>query len=167
MSFEFPFVYADVEVYGRLFYPIVQIELKTIVGWRLFEFLVDTGADLTTVPLHILPALGINKKSLKQTKTLGVGGVSVNTWEFILPVKIGNMEFSAHASAVSSSDNSLPLLLGRKDILEERCNLLVDSKRKMTVITFNHHKTLSVISFIFSKLLNLKRFVNNISASLI
>lgn len=34
---------------------------------------------------------------------------------------------------------TLPLLLGRKDIFEEKYNLLLDSKRKLTVISVNRH----------------------------
>jgi len=54
MSLEFPFEYADIEGLGRLFYPIIKANLKTINGWQEFEFLVDTGADITTVPSHLL-----------------------------------------------------------------------------------------------------------------
>ena len=57
MSLEFPFEYATIAGVGRLFYPIVYIELKTAFGWQEFAFLVDTGADITTVPAHILPVL--------------------------------------------------------------------------------------------------------------
>lgn len=88
MSFEFPFEYADIEGMGRLFYPIVRVELRTTEGWRPFEFLVDTGADVTTVPIHLLPLLGIQKRNLKSGETLGVGGIVVKTWEFSFPIKI-------------------------------------------------------------------------------
>lgn len=79
MPFEFPFEYADVEELGRLFYPMVRIELRTISGWKPFEFLIDTGADMTTVPESLLPLLGITVTKAKQTKTLGVGGILINS----------------------------------------------------------------------------------------
>ena len=137
MSFEFPFEYADIEGVGRLFYPIVRIELRTTEGWRPFEFLVDTGADLTTVPTHLLPLLGLETRKLKSGETLGVGGIVVKTWEFSLPLKIGSRGIDAHASAVEAKNDALPLLLGRKDIFEEIFNLLLDSKRKVTVLSEN------------------------------
>ena len=34
---EFPFEYADVEGLGRLFYTIVQAEIKTVFGWKRFD----------------------------------------------------------------------------------------------------------------------------------
>ena len=137
MFFEFPFEYADVEGLGRLFYPIVTVGLKTIDGWREFEFLVDTGADVTTVPSHLLPVLGFQKDCLTVSKTLGVGGISTKTWEFKTYVKIGRIELLIHCNAVDSKNNSMPLLLGKKDVFEERFNLLLDSRKKVTVLSEN------------------------------
>jgi hypothetical protein len=69
---EFPFEYAEVRGLGRLFYSVVTIELRTVDGWRNFNFLVDTGADVTTVPLHLLPVLGLKKSQLITNVALGV-----------------------------------------------------------------------------------------------
>ena len=137
MFLKFPFEYAEVDGLGRLFYPIVKLELGTVYGPREFEFLVDTGADVTTVPAHILPALGISKGKLKVSETLGVGGIKVKTWEFKLPVKIGESKLIVSATAVETQENSMPLLLGRKDIFEDRFNLFLDSKNKVVIIEEN------------------------------
>lgn len=137
MSLVFPFVYADVESLGKLFYPFVRISLKTIYGWREFDFLVDTGADVTTLPKAMLPVLGINEINLKKQKTQGVGGVLVDTLKTLLPVQIGFDEFLIHASIVNTEEESLPFLLGRKDIFEKRFSLEIDSKRKLTILKKN------------------------------
>lgn len=137
MSLEFPFEYAYIQDIGKLFYPIVRVQLKTILGWREFEFLVDTGADTTTIPSHLLPVLNLNKNQLKENVTLGVGGISVKTWEFKIPMKLTKKEILIHCSAVETKNDSMPLLLGKKDIFEERYNLLLDSKKKITVISEN------------------------------
>jgi len=137
MSLKFPFEYAEIEGLGKLFYPIVKLELKTVYGWKEFDFLVDTGADVTTIPLQLLLVLGIDKKKLKAGETLGVGGIKVKTWEFKFPVKIGNSEFEIMATAVDSKEDSMPLLLGRKDIFEERFNLILDSKNKIVELQEN------------------------------
>jgi len=137
MSLDFPFEYANLEKIGRLFYPVVQLELKTVVGWRRFSFLVDTGADVTTVPLHLLPVLGLEKSKLNISQTLGIGGKAVKTWEFKLLLKLGKTELWVYASAVEVKNEAMPLLLGRKDIFEEKFNLLLDSRRKVTVISKN------------------------------
>lgn len=137
MSLEFPFEYADIEELGRLFYPIVKVQLKTTNGWQEFEFLVDTGADITTVPSHLLPVLGIEKSHLHSNHTSGVGGIVVKSWDFRMPIRLGDNELSITSSAVDTGENSMPLLLGRKDIFEDRFNLFLDSKRKVTVILEN------------------------------
>lgn len=137
MSLKFPFEYAEIKGLGKLFYPMVRFELKTIYGWKEFEFLVDTGADVTTVPSHLLPVLGIQKSQLKVSTTLGVGGIKVKTWEFKLPIRMDDTEVLIAATAVDVEEISIPLLLGRKDIFEERFNLLLDSKNKVVVIEEN------------------------------
>ena len=137
MFLKFPFEYAEIDRLGTLFYPTVRLELKTTSGWREFSFLVDTGADITTVPLHLLPVLGLNQSKLTINSTLGVGGYEIKTWEFRLPMKFGKRELLVSASAVESKNDSIPLLLGRKDVFEKRFNLLLDSRKKITVISEN------------------------------
>lgn len=137
MFLKFPFEYAEIEGLGRLFYPIAKLELKTIYGYKEFDFLVDTGADVTTLPVDILPVLGINKADCKTSYTLGVGGIKLKTYEFSLPIKFGRLELSITASVVDTGENSMPLLLGRKDVFEERFNLTLDSKQKIVIIKEN------------------------------
>lgn len=142
MSLEFPFEYADIVSLGRLFYPIIKAKLKTTKGWLEFDFLVDTGADITTIPSHILPVLGLHKSNLSQNTTIGVGGIEVMTWEFRLPIRLGKEELNVYCSAVETHNDSMPLLLGRKDIFENKFNLFLDSKKKMTVISKNFSRDL-------------------------
>lgn len=137
MSLTFPFVYAKVESLGTLFYPFVQASLKTIYGWQEFDFLVDTGADVTTLPKNILPLLSIGSKVLKRQKTQGVGGVWVKTFETKIPILIGQDEFPIHVSITDTGEEGLPLLLGKKDIFEKRFSLKIDSKNKLTILKRN------------------------------
>ena len=137
MSLVFPFVYAEVESLGKLFYPFVRVSLKTIYDWQEFDFLVDTGADVTTLPKTIMPVLGLSENSLKRQKTQGVGGIWVETFETTLPIKLGDDEFLIHASIVNTEEDGLPFLLGRKDIFEKRFSLEIDSKNKLTKLNKN------------------------------
>ena len=137
MSLIFPFVYAEVESLGELFYPFVRVNLKTIYGWQEFDFLVDTGADVTTLPKAMLSVLGINGRSLKKQKTQGIGGVLVETFKTVLPIRIGNDEFLIHVSITNTEEESLPLLLGKKDVFEKRFSLMIDSNNKVTILKKN------------------------------
>jgi len=84
-----------------------------------------------------LPVLGLRKKNLVVNSTMGVGGISVKSWEFHIPVKIGRKIIKIYCSAVETQADSMPLLLGKKDIFEEKYSLVVDSKRKVTVLKEN------------------------------
>ena len=137
MSLIFPFVYAEVESLGQFFYPFVRVSIKTIYDWQDFDFLVDTGADVTTLPKTMFPVLGIDERYLKRQKTQGVGGIWVETFEIKLPIRIGNDEFLIHASIVNTEEEGLPFLLGRKDIFEKRFSLMIDSKNKVTILKKN------------------------------
>lgn len=137
MSLTFPFYYAEIESLGTLFYPFVRISLNTIYGWQEFEFLVDTGADVTTLPGSLIPILGIDTKSLKKQQTQGVGGITIETFEFSLPIRIGKDEFPIYASIANTNAEGLPLLLGRKDVFEKRFSLEIDSKKKVTILRKN------------------------------
>lgn len=132
---EFPFYFAEVEQLGKLFYPIVYIQLKTHFGWQKFDFLVDTGADVTTLPYSFARTLGIDINKLSRGNTQGIGGIMVNTWNLSIPIMIGNDEFTIHASIVKG--NAIPPLLGKKDIFDKRYSLMIDSKRCLTAIHKN------------------------------
>lgn len=134
-SLEFPFYFAEVEQLGKLFYPIVQIDLKTLFGWQKFDFLVDTGADVTTLPFSFARTLGIDITKLAKSSTQGVGGIIVTTWNLSIPIQIGKDGFTIHASIVKG--NTIPPLLGKKDIFDKRYSLTVDSKKCLTIILKN------------------------------
>lgn len=138
MSLVFPFVYAQVESLGILFYPFVRVSLKTIYGWQEFDFLVDTGADVTMLPKNVLSILVIDKDKLLKQKMQGVGGIWIETFRIAIPIRIGSSEFPVHMSIANTEENNLPFLLGKKDILDERFSLIIDSKRKVTILKKNH-----------------------------
>lgn len=137
MSLEFPFEYERISLTETLFYPMVTLQIKTISGWRRMRFLVDTGADFTTLPDHILPIVGVNRSALPKTHTVGVGGVTVPVWSFSLPVRIGSEELVIPALAVATKGRFSPALLGKKGVFESLFSLTLDSKNQVTRIWRN------------------------------
>lgn len=135
MSFEFPFEYVEVEGLGLLFYPIIQLEVKTVFSWKKLDFLVDTGADLTTLPSTVLPLLGLDLKKLPKSSTFGVGGIEVAVRETTIFLKLGADEFAVKTAITEGDGNTF--LLGKKDVFEKRFSLKLDAVRKVTTLERN------------------------------
>lgn len=91
-----------------------------------FEFIVDTGADLTTLPLYMATQLGIDLSGLPKSTASGLGGAKVKTWlakiELIFPKTAITVRVSI------TNENSTPLLLGRVDFLSLRYGWNFNSK---------------------------------------
>ena len=131
MSIEFPFLYFNVWGLGRIFRPIVPVSLETIEGWQAFHFLVDTGADLTTLPSRFAEILGVDPKKCQKSEAAGLGGHRSRTLEVEIPIKIKDYEVAIRASIVE--DNETPLLLGRTDLLDDKFSWHFDAKKKKII----------------------------------
>lgn len=138
MFLKFPFEFVDVEGLGKLFYPLVRVEIDTVFGWRKFDFLVDTGADITTFSSAIVPFLGVDLNKLPKSTVTGVGGIETMVRETQISIRLGNSAFKIRASITEDAEEKGSVfLLGKKDIFEERFSLILDSKQKMTILKKN------------------------------
>ncbi len=131
-NFEFDYRYVHAPPLGRIFYPIITISLKTIdKGMVDFDFIVDTGADITMLPLYMADRLGVDLKKARKSQSLGIGGFLINTWITQIPIYIADTEFKIRVSI--TNDNETPLLLGRVDLLDTIFSWHFDSKRKKII----------------------------------
>ncbi|MBI5356441.1 retroviral-like aspartic protease family protein [Candidatus Collierbacteria bacterium] len=112
----FPFQYSAIPYIGRIFTPIIPIKLKTVNGVAKFNFLVDTGADLTTLPHFMASRLGIDLSKEKQGVAEGLGGFRVKTWLVKVDLILPDNKLTVRASI--TDENSTPFLLGRVDLLD-------------------------------------------------
>lgn len=96
-----------------------------------FEFIVDTGADLTTIPHYMADRLGIDLRKAKKSQSQGIGGYLLNTWVVEIPIYIQGDEYQIRTAV--TSDDKTPFLLGRMDLLDIRFNWNFDSKNKKTI----------------------------------
>lgn len=135
MLLEFPFEYINVDGLGPLFYPVISLSLLTTAfGFRKFDFLVDTGADVTTIPLAIAGMLGLNTAKMSKSVTVGVGGVEAVVYDTVLTLRVGHEELHVKANITSGGT---ALLLGKKDVFEDKFSLIIDSILKKTVLKRN------------------------------
>ncbi len=130
-SFRFPYQFIQIDI-GKIPYPVVPV--VTANGKKLlkYDFIVDTGADVTTLPKYIAEELGIDLSKLQSGNSQGIGEGLIKTWETKVKIRIGNVDFRIRCSFVSS--NKIPPLLGKIDIFD-RFNLYFDNDKEELVLT--------------------------------
>lgn len=124
----FPFRYFDIPGIGKTFIPIIPVKLKTIKGLVEFNFIVDTGADLTTLPHFMASRLGIDFKNAPTSSAEGIGGFTVKTW--LTEIELFLPKNTVKVKASITNENSTPFLLGRVDFLDVVCGWNFDAKQK-------------------------------------
>ncbi len=124
----FPFQYSAIPYIGHIFTPIIPIKLKTVNGIAKFNFLVDTGADLTTLPHFMASRLGIDLSKEKQSVAEGLGGFRLKTWLVKVDLIFPDNKLTVRASI--TDENSTPFLLGRVDLLDIIYSWNFDAERK-------------------------------------
>src|SRR3989344_5531752 len=98
---------------GELVDPRVILEIKTRIGFLKVKFLLDSGADVTTLPINPYLELfdfRINKKD--KVKIGGVEGRGVNAYPLGLECKINQINFKLRCYLIQSN---IDPLLGRLD----------------------------------------------------
>lgn len=128
---EFDWKYEMYVGYGKYFRPVIPVGINTTAGWVDLDFLVDTGADITMLPYDIAALVGIDLSKLKPTVMTGIGGFRVKTWKTKIPIRLKDWEFEITASI--SEENSTPLLLGRKDLLDKKISWIFDHKKEKII----------------------------------
>ncbi len=128
----FPFEYETLPEIGKVFFPNIKIGLETINGIVKYNFIVDTGADLTTLPKHMAYRLGVDLKKAKRSVAQGLGGHTVQTWLIKLKLLL-SPQISVFVRASITDENSTPFLLGRADLLDKFFSWNFDCKKKKII----------------------------------
>lgn len=129
MSLTFPYQYGFIDN-RKIPYPIIPITLNTIRGKRPYAFIMDTGADDSTLPYIMIQLLGIKERTLKKSAAQGIGKELVTTWGGNVTIMFGNETFDIPCSFVDH--DNVPFLLGKTGIFD-RFNILFDNNQQMTV----------------------------------
>lgn len=114
---EFPYQKEKSKLFGKILRPLIEFEIKTNIGWVTVMGYLDSGADITLLPLSFAKALGIKieDEEVKEIKGIGDSAVSVVIKE--VQLKIGNVELKASVGIALIEE--VPYLLGRKDIFNK------------------------------------------------
>lgn len=113
--------------------PVADVFIKSKSGkWIKFNPYIDSGADVTLIPLSLGKLIGLTIDDKKIEQIGGIRG-SVPVIYFKCDVKIGEIQFPAQIAWALIEE--VPPLLGRTDVFDK---FNVEFKQKDGLIIFNH-----------------------------
>jgi len=130
MSFAFPYKFRKFDNVV-IPYPEVTVSLKTFNGNQQFSFILDTGADITTMPSYMIQVLQIDPTKLAKSYSHGINSDPVSTRNASVIATIGATTFQLPVSFIDN--NSLPFLLGKEGLFDQ-FNIVFDNDRKETIL---------------------------------
>ncbi len=129
-AFFFPYEYKYIEE-GTIPNPRITIEIHGRQGFFPVKFLVDTGADVTTLPFKVFaPFIDFRKSEKDKIIIRGVEGSGVNAYPYLLSIKVGNKVLSIRSYLLESP---IEPLLGRLDFWNF-FSLTFDNRKKQTIL---------------------------------
>lgn len=112
--------------------PLITLEIKTKKGFLTVKFLIDSGADVTTLPLHpYAPLFGFRPNPREKTMIGGVEGSGIAAYPFLLTIRIGKETIPVRSFFIESSVDPL---LGRLDVWN-RFSITFDNERLESRLT--------------------------------
>ncbi len=117
---------------GDILRPVASIEFRSKDGgWIELRPYIDSGADITLIPLTFGRLLGLELKKEEIKHLRGIGGVGVPVVIKEIDTRINGTEFSVRVAWALEED--LPPLLGRVDIFD-RFTITFDQRKE--IVTF-------------------------------
>lgn len=114
---EFPYQKEKSKLFGEILRPIIRFEINTNLGWIPVMGYLDSGADITLLPLSFVKALGIKVEQEEIKEIRGIGDSVVSVIIKKVGIKIEDVELKANVGIALIEE--VPYLLGRKDIFNK------------------------------------------------
>ena len=102
---------------GTVFEPVIEIPVKTKSGYERWEFLLDSGAVISSLPREWADKMGKDLAFMKRSTFKGFGGVTSFAYQGEMEVLLGNEEKTL--PVVFTEASSTKSLLGRKGFFED------------------------------------------------
>jgi|SRR3989344_6762760 len=116
---------------GILVDPRITLELQTRIGFLSIKFLLDSGADVTTLPLDPYAQLfSFIPKKKQAIRIGGVEGRGVKAYPFQLTARIQKQMFQLRCYFIESRVDPL---LGRLDVWD-KFSITFDNRNHRTII---------------------------------
>lgn len=128
MSISFPYRQKTIEE-GIIPDPTVRLALKTSFGIRKFDFLVDSGADTTTIPIKLAQDFLDFKPDASQKELVsGIEGRAIEAYRSFVEILLGDHFYKVRCIFIRSA--VIPLL-GRLDIWDKFTIIFDNMKREV------------------------------------
>ena len=118
--------------FGLIPDPKITLHVRTTSGYLPYRFLLDTGADVSMVPLSMAEDLGIDVSRCPADRCSGIEGRPVLVYHATIAVRIGHVDLSLRC--LISENDATPFLLGRADLFS-RFSITFDNVRKRISLT--------------------------------
>jgi hypothetical protein len=115
MFIAFPYRKKTIEE-GIIPYPVAPLPVKTKFGEYFIRFLVDSGADTTTLPLSLAPLFDFKPTKVKGSWVSGVEGGKVAAYSSKVEIGFGRKFYKVRCLFI---DSKVTPLLGRLDIWDK------------------------------------------------
>jgi len=114
---EFPYQKEYSKLFEEILRPIIEFEIKTNIGWIAAMGYLDSGADITLLPLSFAKALGIKIEHEEIKEIRGIGDTIVSVIIKEVEIKIGDVKLKVNVGIALIEE--VPYLIGRKDIFNK------------------------------------------------
>ena len=118
--------------FGNAINPQVNLPVKTITGYKEFEFLIDSGAVVSALPKTMAEDLGADLSSLPRITIEGFAGQKTFAYKGEFVVKIGSEETTI--PVVFSENSQANNILGRIGFFDQ-FNIEFNAKSQQIVIS--------------------------------
>lgn len=108
----------------------ILLPVESTKGFLPFNFLFDTGADITSLPASATEKLGIDLDKCPEKPMSGFEGTTIMVYKSEIKIKFNKKTFEI--PCVFNPNDDVPILLGRAGILD-RFSVLMDAKNREIV----------------------------------
>lgn len=120
---------------GNIFRPIASVKFKSKENtWIKLRLYIDSGADITIIPLSFGRLLGLELKKEDIKQLTGVGGTSIPVVITEVEIKINDIVFPINIAWALEED--IPPLLGRTSVFDKFV-ITFDQNKKIIIFDSN------------------------------
>jgi hypothetical protein len=131
MTIVFKYREEESEITGKILRPVASLEFKSRDGeWIEIRMYIDSGADITLIPLSFGRLLGLELKKEDIKHLRGVGGGEVPVIVTNAEIRMNNREFPIGVAWALEED--VPPLLGRSDLFD-RFKVVFDQTERVII----------------------------------